>query len=101
MLPELKNDNPQLVALLRSVRQVDLADGAVVLTFQGEVLASKMESPEMMEPARQALHRILGVDLPIRCIVRPVGGKSSRPDVRPDGMVAEALHKGGEIVDIQ
>jgi hypothetical protein len=60
-----------------------------------------MESPEMMEPARQALHAALGADLPIRCVVAAGSGKSTPPDVRPDGMVAAALQNGGEIVDIQ
>lgn len=101
MMPVLKGQHPQLEALLRSARSHELVDGVLVLGFASEVLASKMESPEMMEPARQALHAALGADLPIRCIVAAGSGKSTPPDVRPDGMVAAALQNGGEIVDIQ
>ena len=101
MLPVLKREHPQLEALLRSARSHELADGVLVLGFASDVLASKMQSPEMMEPARQALRSALGADLPIRCIVAATPGKSAPSDVRPDGMVAAALQNGGEIVDIQ
>jgi DNA polymerase-3 subunit gamma/tau len=101
MMPVLKREHPQLEALLRSARSHEMADGVLVLGFASEVLASKMQSPEMMEPARQALRAALGADLPIRCIVASGSGKSTPPDVRPDGMVAAALQNGGEIVDIQ
>jgi len=101
MMPVLKRDHPQLEALLRSARSHELLDGVLVLGFASDVLASKMQSPEMMEPARQALSAALGADLPIRCIVAPGSGKSAPPDVKPDGMVAAALQNGGEIVDIQ
>lgn len=97
----LKREHPQLEALLRSARSHEMADGVLVLGFSSEVLASKMQSPEMMEPARQALRAALGADLPIRCIVAATLGKATPPDVRPDGMVAAALQNGGEIVDLQ
>lgn len=101
MMPVLKREHPQLEALLRSARSHEMADGVLVLGFSSEVLASKMQSPEMMEPARQALRAALGADLPIRCIVAATLGKATPPDVRPDGMVAAALQNGGEIVDLQ
>ena len=101
MMPVLKREHPQLEALLRSARSHELTDGVLVLGFASDVLASKMQSPEMMEPARQALRAALGADLPIRCIVAATQGKAAPADVRPDGMVAAALQNGGEIVDIQ
>ena len=97
----LKREHPQLEALLRSARSHELADGVLVLGFASDVLASKMQSPEMMEPARQALSSALGADLPIRCIVAAATGRSAPSDVRPGGMVAAALQNGGEIVDVQ
>jgi DNA polymerase-3 subunit gamma/tau len=101
MMPALKSEHPQLEALLRSARSHELVEGVLVLGFASDVLASKMEAPDMMEPARQALRAALGADLPIRCSVAGSGGKSAPANVRPDGMVAAALQNGGEIVDIQ
>jgi len=101
MILALKREHPQLEALLLSSKTREVIDGALVIGFASDVLASKMNAPDMMEPARQALREALGFDIPIRTTVATGSGKAIPSDVKPDGMVATATQIGGEIVDIQ
>ncbi len=92
--------HPSLVALLNSSRLLEIKDGVLVLGFASDVLRSKMEVPEQMELTRKAIAAVVGTDLKLRCVIS--NAKQSVPsDVKADGMVAAALKKGGEIVDIQ
>lgn len=93
--------NNQLEALLNSVRTREIHEGALVLGMSSELLKTKLEQPEMLEPTRQALFHILKVDLPLRVSVAAAAGKAAPPSVKPDGMVATATQIGGEIVDVQ
>ncbi len=91
---------PSLVALLNSSRLMEIKDGVLVLGFASEVLRSKMEVPEQLELTRKTIAEVVGADLRLRCVIS--NAKQSAPaDVKADGMVAAALKKGGEIVDIQ
>jgi DNA polymerase-3 subunit gamma/tau len=102
MITNIKQQkNNQLEALLNSTRTREMIEGVLVLGFASDVLKSKMDHPDMLEPTRQALHQLLGMDLPIRTVVANPSGKSAPSDIKPDGMVAAALQNGGEIVDIQ
>jgi DNA polymerase-3 subunit gamma/tau len=91
---------PSLVALLNSSRLLEIKDGVLVLGFASEVLRSKMEVPEQLELTRKAIAEAVGADLRLRCVISNAK-QSASPDVKADGMVAAALKKGGEIVDIQ
>ncbi|MEJ5224653.1 MAG: hypothetical protein WHV44_09365 [Anaerolineales bacterium] len=83
------------------MRTREINDGVLVLGMSSELLKTKMENPEMLEPTRQAIFAILKVDIPLRVTVAAAGGKSVPPTVKPDGMVATATQIGGEIVDVQ
>jgi DNA polymerase-3 subunit gamma/tau len=97
---EALHSNPSLVALLNSSHLIEIKDGLLVLGFASDVLRLKMEVPEQLELTRNAIKEVLGVDLRFRCVIS--NAKKSAPnDVKADGMVAAALKKGGEIVDIQ
>lgn len=92
--------HPSLVALLNSSRLLEIKDGVLVIGFASDVLRSKMEVPEQMELTSKAIAAVVGTDLKLRCVIS--NAKQSTPsDVKADGMVAAALKKGGEIVDIQ
>ncbi|PIV26131.1 MAG: hypothetical protein COS37_07945, partial [Anaerolineae bacterium CG03_land_8_20_14_0_80_58_20] len=95
----LKKDFPTLAALLNSVTSIDVQGNTLVLGFASEVLMSKMK-PEEVERTRKAVTDALGVTLDIRCEVSNAKGKVP-PHVSQDGMVATAIHQGGEIVDVQ
>jgi DNA polymerase-3 subunit gamma/tau len=91
---------PSLVALLNSSRLLEIKEGVLVLGFSSEVLRSKMDVPDQLELTRNAIAEVVGEDLQLRCVIS--NAKQPTPsNVKADGMVAAALKKGGEIVDIQ
>ncbi|MEW5942094.1 MAG: hypothetical protein AB1750_20705 [Chloroflexota bacterium] len=60
---------------------------------------SKMKTEEKARTS-QLIADALGVTLGIRCEVTNAKGKVP-PHLPQDGMVATAIHQGGEIVDVQ
>ncbi len=96
----LSKSQPNLSALLNSVKMIDVQGKTLVLGFASEVLVSKMDKPEHADILRNALVDVLGVQLELRCVVTNAKGKLP-PNVSQDGMVAAALNQGGEIVDLQ
>ncbi len=101
----IRQRNPQTQGLLNSCKPLGLKNRVLVLGFASDLLKSKMEKPENMDHARQALAQVLGEEIPIRCVVSAaVQDHLGRDlgDLDNEGMVAVALRDlGGEIVDIQ
>ena len=96
----LKKENASnLAALLNSVTAIDVQGNTLVLGFASDVLMSKMKEEEKKRTS-QLVADALGVTLDIRCEVANAKGKVP-PHVPQDGMVATAIHQGGEIVDVQ
>ncbi len=97
---EVKRHRPQTEALLNSHKGMQVKNGSLVLGFDGDVLKTKMETPENIQTTRQAIKHILSLDVPILCEV--VSGKSNKApadlDVDPDGIVGTALNLGGKLV---
>ncbi len=96
----IKPQYPSLTALLNSSKLLEVKEGVLVLGFASEVLRSKADTPEQLEVTRKALAGLIGVELPIRCVITSAK-RATPPNVKQDGMVAAALKAGGEIVDIQ
>ncbi len=96
----IRSSNPALEALLNSCKLLEIKDGFLVLGFASDILLSKMNTLEQLEATRRAIAEVLGLNLPVRCVVSNAR-QSAPPDVKQDGMVAAALKAGGEIVDIQ
>lgn len=96
----VKKRRSQTEGLLNSLKQVNLRDGVVVLAFASEVLKSKMEMPENLNIARQAIFEVLGVELPVKCVVVSTKGESgtAEADIDQDSIVGTALSLGGKIV---
>jgi DNA polymerase-3 subunit gamma/tau len=95
----LSKSQPNLSALLNSVKMIDVQGKTLVLGFASNVLVEKMDKPEHADILRKALADVLGVQLDLRCVVTNAKGKLP-PNVSQDGMVAAALNQGGEIVDM-
>jgi len=96
----VKKKDSNVAALLNSGKLIEIRDGVLILGFASEILQSKFNRPECLELAQAAIREALDVDLPVQAIL--AGGKGALPpNVKPDGMVATAIQKGGEIVDIQ
>ena len=97
---EVKRHRPQTEALLNSNKGLQVKNGSLVLGFDGDVLKTKMETPENIQTTRLAIKHILSLDVPILCEV--VSGKSNKApvdlDVDPDGIVGTALNLGGKLV---
>jgi DNA polymerase-3 subunit gamma/tau len=94
-----KESANNLAALLNSVTSIDVQGNTLVLGFASDVLMSKMKTEEKARTS-QLIADSLGVTLDIRCEVTNAKGKVP-PHVPQDGMVATAIHQGGEIVDVQ
>jgi DNA polymerase-3 subunit gamma/tau len=72
----------------------------LTLGFQGEVVRSKMDTPENIELTRQAIKEVCGIDVTIRCIVNNRNGTAvpADEDIESDGLVGTALGQGGQLV---
>jgi len=96
----LKHGHPAVDGLLNSCKPVEIRDDELILGFQSETVRAIMDRPENMQAAQQAIEAVLGRPLRLRCTVINSAGNAP-PNLPQDGMVAAALHQGGEIVDIQ
>ncbi len=96
----IKPQSLPLDALLNSCKLLEVKNGVLVLGFESEGLRSKMDTAEQKEITCKAIAQVFGGEILIKCVV--TNAKQSPPgNVKPDGMVAAALKKGGEIVDFE
>lgn len=92
--------NMSLGALLNSCKLLELKNDTLTLGFSSDILQAKAGTSEHLEAISKAIADVLQVNLSIKCVVS--NAKQATPaDLKADGMVAAALKKGGEIVDIQ
>lgn len=102
ILQEVREENSHTQGLLNSSKPFGVKDGVLFLAFNGPFAKTKIEEGEHLEIVRRVFQRVLGEDVPLRCIVGTGRKGSLPPDVDSDGMVAAAMRDlGGEIVDIQ
>ncbi|MEJ5315047.1 MAG: DNA polymerase III subunit gamma/tau [Anaerolinea sp.] len=96
----VRGRNSLTAAALNSCRTYALKDGVLVLVYQTEVLKKKMETEDNLALLRAALKQVLGVDMPVRCVV---SARGTLPDESEGGsgnsMVHVARSLGGELVD--
>jgi len=92
--------NMSLAALLNSCKLLELKNDTLTVGFSSDILRTKADTPEQLEAISKAIAEVLHVKLSVKCVVS--NAKQTTPaDLKADGMVAAALKKGGEIVDIQ
>jgi DNA polymerase-3 subunit gamma/tau len=96
----LPKTQANLSALLNSVRMIDIQGKTLILGLASDVLVSKIDKPDQIELIQKLIKDEFGVDVNVRCMVTTAKGKIP-PNVSQDGMVATAIHHGGEIVDMQ
>ena len=94
-----KENASNLAALLNSVSSIDVQGNTLVLGYASDVLMSKMKDEEKARTT-QLIAEALNVTFDIRCEITNAKGKVP-PHISQDGMVATAIHQGGEIVDVQ
>ena len=96
----LRHGHPAVGALLNSSKPVDVRGDVLFVGFQSETVRSLMDKPDNIKAARRAIAQVLGSELKINCVVTNARGKVP-PHLPQDGMVATAVDRGGEIVDVQ
>ena len=95
----VKKMRPSTEALLNSCKLLGMRNGALLLGFQGEIVKSKMETPENLELTRQAIANVTGASVALVCVVSNKSGTVPNDlDIDRDGMVGTALNLGGQIV---
>jgi len=96
----IKNKHKSTEGLLNSCRSITMHAGVLQLGFGSEVLKSKMETEDNLKITMKAIQHVLGVDIPVACVVvDSKGGPIQRDeDVDADGMVNAALNLGAKIV---
>ena len=95
----VKKMRPSTEALLNSCKLLGMRNGALLLGFQGEIVKSKMETPENLELTRQAIANVTGASVALVCVVSNKSGTAPNDlDIDRDGMVGTALNLGGQIV---
>jgi DNA polymerase-3 subunit gamma/tau len=95
----LPKSQANLSALLNSVKMIDIQGKTLVLGLASDVLVSKLDKPDQIEAIQKLIKDHFHVDVAVKCIVTNAKGKIP-PNVAQDGMVAAAIHHGGEIVDM-
>jgi len=96
----LRHGHPAVGALLNSSKPVDVKGDVLFVGFQSETVRALMDKPDNIKAARRAIAQVLGSELKINCVVTNTRGKVPS-HLAQDGMVATAVDRGGEIVDVQ
>ncbi len=91
--------NPATHGILNSCKPLGIKDNQLVLSFQSDAIKEKMDGGEHIKITQDVIEKVIGVRLPLFCIV---GGKdqSSLPNgVDPNGLVAAVVRDlGGTLV---
>ncbi len=97
----VRHQNPGVEALLNSCKPAAVKGKQLFLMFNGEFAKQKMERPEALALVNRVISNTLNCEVEIRCILRGLQRDELPQGVEQDGVVAEALRLGGEIVDVQ
>jgi DNA polymerase-3 subunit gamma/tau len=102
IIDRVRDINPATQGILNSCKPLGIKDNTLVLSFRSEAIKAKMDGGDHQEICQDVIEKVIGVRLPILCIV---GGKdqSGLPDgVDPNGLVAAVVRDlGGNLVDHQ
>jgi DNA polymerase-3 subunit gamma/tau len=95
----VRDINPATQGILNSCKPLGIKDNQLVLSFRSDAIKDKMSGGDHMKICQDVIEKVIGVRLPILCVV---GGKdqSGLPDgVDPNGLVAAVVRDlGGTIV---
>ncbi|MFZ5809371.1 MAG: DNA polymerase III subunit gamma/tau [Chloroflexota bacterium] len=97
----VRQQNPNIEALLNSCKPLAVKDGRLYLAFNGEFAKQKFERPEILKMVTEIAKGVMGVQVEIQCFLGGAEKGELPPGVPSDGIIAAALRMGGEIVDIQ
>ena len=102
IVERVRDNNPATQGILNSCKPLGIKDNRLVLSFRSNAIKEKMEGNDHIKITEEVIEKVIGVKLPLVCIV---GGKdqSELPEgVDPDGMVAAVVRDlGGSYVSDQ
>ncbi|MCS6908391.1 MAG: DNA polymerase III subunit gamma/tau, partial [Anaerolineales bacterium] len=97
----VRSQNPGVEALLNSCKPAAVKGRQLFLVFNGEFAKQKMERPEALALVSRAIAKTLNCAVEIRCLLRNLKQEELPEGVDQNGVIAEALRLGGEIIEIQ
>jgi len=99
ILEGVREANPVTQGILNSCKPLGIKDNQLVLSFQSDAIKEKIDGGDHIKITEDVIEKVIGVRLPILCVV---GGKDQAdlPDgVDPDGLVAAVVRDlGGTLV---
>ncbi len=96
----IKEQDPNLSALINSGKPSEILNGKLIISFQSDILVEKFQKPEYIELTNNTLKKLLKIDISVQGSY--TSAKKSLPaHIDPDGMLAAASSLGGEIIDSQ
>ena len=102
IVDRVRDINPATQGILNSCKPLGIKDNQLVLSFRSDAIKGKMDGGDHLKICQDVIEKVIGVRLPVLCIV---GGKdqSGLPDgVDPNGLVAAVVRDlGGTLVDDQ
>ena len=102
IIERVREINPATQGILNSCTPLGIKDNQLVLSFRSDAIKSKMDGGDHIKICQDVIEKVIGVRLPLLCIV---GGKdqSGLPEgVDPNGLVAAVVRDlGGTLVDNQ
>ena len=102
IVAQVRDTNKATQALLNSCKPLGVKDNQLVLSFSSDTIKGKMEGGDHLQICQDVIEKVIGVKMPVFCIV---GGKdqSDLPeDVDPNGLVASVVRDlGGSYVSDQ
>lgn len=102
ILDGVREVNPVTQGILNSCKPLGIKDNQLVLSFQSDAIREKIDGGDHIKVTEDVIEKVIGVRLPVLCVV---GGKDQAglPDgVDPDGLVAAVVRDlGGSYVSDQ
>ncbi len=101
LLARVKEQNPRLSAVMNSAKIRLLKGSLLTLGFNGDFYLKTFDNPASLALIKNVFKQVMSMDIDVQAEL--LTGKTNAPpsDVDSEGLVASALHLGGEIVDIQ
>ena len=100
IVDQVRDINPATQAILNSCKPLGIKDNQLVLSFRSDAIKSKIDTGEHMKTCQDVIEKVIGVRLPILCVI---GGKdqSGLPEgIDPNGLVAAVVRDlGGTLVE--
>ena len=94
----VRKQRPVTEGLLNSCQPITMKGDTLVLAFTNEAIKDRMEKPENVGLAQNALSHVLGKQIQVTCVLnRKAAGAPLDLEIEEDGMVRTALNLGGVI----